>query len=253
MSWSAPNLPHDKHCFFGAEGGVSTGKYASLNVNHKSLDKPENVTRNYEIICSRFGLSFANLSRLSQDVSADAVYIERPGFLEFKADGAVTDKPGIILSIGTADCAPVLLADYRNGVIGAAHGGWRGAFKGIVENTVALMLEKGAQIEHIAAAIGPCIQQQSFEMGAEVYELFLKQNADNDRYFIPGTREGRYMLDLSAYILDKLQTLGIVNAVDSGIDTYAEPGKYFSYRRNTHQGLIDAPADFPVELSTIIL
>ena len=149
--------------------------------------------------------------------------------------------------------SPVLFADYAHGVIGAAHGGWRGAFKGVIENTLNLMLQHGAQVDSIAAAIGPCIQQPSFEMGAEVRTQFMIQSADNAAYFIPSPRAEHYLFDLSGYIRDKLLHLGVNNVINSGIDTYTDATNWYSYRRDTHQGLITHPHDFPVELSTIIL
>ncbi len=253
MSWQSPNLPADKHCFFGRKGGVSEGRYASLNLNDKSRDNPENILRNYQIIASRFNLQADNICRLIQGTSADAVYITEPSIKKIQADGAVTDKPGIILSIGTADCAPVLLADDEQGIIGAAHAGWRGAFNGIVENTVRLMCQKGARIGKIAAAIGPCIRQPSYEMDREVLQTFLEQSPDNRKYFIPSPRPEHWLFDLGGYVSDRLRQLGIDNIVDSRIDTYADEQHWFSYRRDTHRGLIAAPADFPVELSTITL
>lgn len=253
MTWSAPNLPQEKHCFFGRKGGVSEGIYQSLNTNFKSRDNKENVRRNCEIIAGHYGLKYDNILRLNQGISNKCVFVTQASQNQIEADGAVTATPGIILCIGTADCAPVLLADYKNGVIGAAHAGWRGAFAGIIENTVSLMLQHGAEIANLAAAVGPCIQQPSCEMGSEVLEQFLSQDQKNQKYFIPAPRPEHYLFDLSAYTADKLRRLGIQNIAVSKDDTYADSENYFSYRRNTHLGLIRFPADFPVELSTITL
>ena len=115
------------------------------------------------------------------------------------------------------------------------------------------MLQHGAEIANLAAAIGPCIQQPSCEMGSEVLEQFLSQDQKNQKYFIPAARPEHYLFDLSAYAADKLRRLGIQNIAVSKDDTYADSENYFSYRRNTHLGLIGFPADFPVELSTITL
>ena len=253
MVWLSPNLNPRKHCFFGRLGGVSQGRYLSLNLNSRSSDDPEHIRQNYQIIASHYGLDTSRFLRLNQNVSADVVFVDSPSMNQITADGAVTTTKDIILSIGTADCAPVLFADTLHGVIGAAHGGWRGAFSGIIENTVSLMLRHGAQTGSIAAAIGPCIQQPSFEMGAEVFAQFMAQSADNAAYFIPSPRAGHYLFDLSGYIHNKLLNLGVSNVINSGIDTYTDTLHWFSYRRDTHQGLITKPHDFPVELSTIIL
>ena len=253
MEWLSPNLAPDKHCFFGRLGGASQGRYFSLNLNSRSADNPEHIRQNYQTIAAHYGLDTSRLLRLNQGVSADVVFVDSPSMNQITADGAVTTTKDIILCIGTADCAPVLFADYAHGVIGAAHGGWRGAFKGVIENTLNLMLRHGAQVDSIAAAIGPCIQQPSFEMGAEVRTQFMTQSAANAAYFIPAPRAEHYLFDLSGYIRDKLLHLGVNNVINSGIDTYTDAANWYSYRRDTHQGLITSPHDFPVELSTIIL
>lgn len=253
MSWQASNLPQEKHCFFGRKGGVSTGKYASFNFNEKSLDNPQNITENYKRLARFYNLEPNRIVRLSQGVSNKVVYTEEGSIRRLEADGVVTDCPNLILTISTADCAPVLLADYQNGVIGAAHGGWRSFAKGIIENTIDLMLEKGAKAANIAAAIGPCIQQASFEVGHEVFETFVNQDSQNQNYFIPSDKENHWRFDLSGCIEYKLHQLGIKNTENSKIDTYKQEEEYYSYRRDTHKGLITTAGDFPVELSTIIL
>ena len=174
MTWIANNLPHNKHRFFGKNGGVSTGFYNSVNVNIKSLDNKENIQKNMEIIANHFNLPASSLNILCQGVSANVQYIEKATQFEIEADGAVTDKKGIILCIKTADCAPVLLADYKHGIVGAAHAGWRGAIKGVIENTVNLMIKKGAKIEDISAAVGPCIAQKSYEVDECFYNTFIE-------------------------------------------------------------------------------
>ncbi len=253
MSWHSPNLSPEKHCFFGRQGGFSQGRYQSLNLNTRSNDNPDHIRRNYEKIAAYYGLEASRFLRLRQGISSEVVFVDSPSFGLLEADGAVTNQKNIILSIGTADCAPVLFADDQHGVIGAAHGGWRGALKGIIGNTLKLMQKHGARPENIAAAIGPCIRQPSFEMGAEVLTLFQKQSPDNALYFIPAARPDHYLFDLSGYIRKQIAAFGVTNIVDSGIDTYTNPEHWFSYRRDTHKGLITTPHDFPVELSTIIL
>lgn len=252
MSYFAPNLPREKHCFFGAEGGVSEGIYASLNVNFSSDDKPENMQRNLDIAAGYFGLTRDRLHIINQDVSNIVKYVREPSFKQIECDGAVTDRPGVVLCIRTADCAPVLLADYEHGVIGAAHAGWRGAFKGVIENCVELMVQKGAARENIAAAVGPCIGQLSYEVDKGFYQQFAQKFPDFERWFKVG-REGHYYFDLEGFCHSRLIAAGIKNATVSGQDTCALEGQYFSFRRNTLKGLIHAPKCFPTEISTIVL
>ena len=250
MSFFAPNLPHDKHCFFDRHGGVSQGKYASLNVSLRSLDSSDNIYKNLEIAANYYHRSLSQLNILTQGISTTAVYIDHPSRFEITADGAVTDKPDIILSIRTADCAPILLRDNRHGVIGVAHAGWRGALRGIIDNTIALMEQHGAQKSDIAAAIGPCLQKLSFECRDDMRDEFL-QTGDYQEFFTP-LDNGAYLFDAEAFCRHRLRLCGIENISASGINTYTDDN-YFSYRRCCHQKLISAPRDFPSHLSTIML
>lgn len=251
--WTAANLQQEKHCFFGVAGGVSEGIYKGLNVNTKSDDFPERLNANLDRAAARFGLKKENLVLLNQGVSADAVYVTEGSRDCVTADGTVTDKKNVILCIRTADCAPVLLEDRTAGVIGAAHAGWRGAYKGIIENVIALMLSKGARKENIAAAVGPCIAQKSYEVDAGFFRQFTEKDAGFNRYFKAGVREGFYQFDLERFCVDRLRESGIVDITASGLDTYALKDEYYSFRRFTHQGIVQRPKCFPTELSAIVL
>ena len=253
MSYTAKNLPDDKHCFFGSAGGVSGGKYTSLNTNLSSQDSPDNLRRNFEIISGYFKKQPEDMFTLRQSVSNIAVSAENPSWFKIAADGAVTTDKNILLGVKTADCAPVLMADYKNGVIGVAHAGWRGASRGIVENVVKLMLEKGAEHKNISASIGPCMQQPSFEVKDDMRQVFLSLDEGNTIYFKEGEKEESFYFDLSGYVEDILRKTGIENIDNSRIDTYPLQNGYFSYRRNTHLNLIETPRDYPTQYSCICL
>lgn len=253
MGWQAGNLNKDKHYFFGSEGGVSKGIYAGLNVNTKSDDNPADIGENLQRAAAKFGLNKENLLLLNQGVSAAAVYVDEACQDRIEADGAVTDKPGVVLCIRTADCAPVLLEDRKNGIVGAAHAGWRGAYKGIIENVVALMIEKGAAVENIAAAVGPCIGQKSYEVDEAFYRQFIDKNPDYGKYFITGVRKGFYQFDLETFCVDRLRGCGITDISASGRDTYSLKDEYYSFRRFTHLGIVKRPKCFATELSAIVL
>ena len=253
MAYKAHNLISEKHCFFGAEGGVSSGKYASLNTNLKSRDSTENVRRNFEIIAEHFGCTLSNMCTVRQSVSKVAVLLNSPSFMQIAADGIVTKNPDLLIGIKTADCTPVLLADYKNGVIGAAHAGWRGACAGIVESTVQLMIDNGAEPQSIAAAIGPFLQKKSFDCKDDMVKTFLAQSAENNKYFSRKENGLGYLFDMGKYVEDKLKRLGVKNIVNSGIDTYADEKGYFSFRRNTHRRLIEEQYDYPTQYSCIKL
>jgi len=253
MVYVAKNLIAEKHCFFGAEGGVSGGKYTSLNTNLSSRDKPENLRENFKIIAAHFDKTPAEMATIRQGVSADAIYVTEPTWFKVYADGLVTTNRNLLLGIKTADCAPVLLADYKHGVIGAAHAGWRGACKGIVQNVVRLMLEHGANVADIFAAIGPCLQQQSFTVKDDMRQELLQASADNKRYFSADADGEHFYFDLSRYTESQLRDIGINNIENCRIDTYPPQNGYFSYRRNTHLNLIEAPKDYPTQYSCICL
>lgn len=250
--YQAPNLPKEKHAFFGRTGGVSKGIYQSLNFNFRSQDTAQNIEANLEKIGDFFQLSGKNVVRLLQSHSNVAVYVDKPSQYEFEADGVVTNQPNLILGITTADCIPVILADYQNGVIGAAHAGWRGALSGVLENTVKLMLEKGAEIKNIKAASGPCLQKPNFEVKEDMYNLFIEQDKNNQQFFEKINQE-IFLCDLEKFVESRLQKIGIHDISLSGIDTYSNADLYFSYRRSCHQKTIPQPADFGIELSTICL
>lgn len=152
-----------------------------------------------------------------------------------RADAVVTNRPGLLLGIVTADCAPVLLADREAGVIGAAHAGWRGALAGVTDRTIEGMVALGARTERIVAAIGPCIARQSYEVDEQFRARFLAADPANERFFDAG-RPGHHQFDLEAYVMMRLEKKGILHADKLGLDTYALPERFFSFRRAMHRG-----------------
>lgn len=251
--WQSAKLLKDKHCFFGREGGVSKGKYSGLNVNTKSLDNVADLEKNLEIAAAKVGLKKENLVLLNQGVSNKAVFIDYASRDFVEADGTVCKKRGIGLCIRTADCTPILFEDRKNNIIGAAHAGWRGAFKGIISNVVDLMVENGAEIENIVAAVGPCIAQESYEVDENFYSEFLSKDKVNKKYFINGIKNGFYQFDLQGFCVDELKKAGIKNIDVANHDTYKQKYEYFSFRRDTHEGIVGQPKDFATQLSVIVL
>lgn len=232
MSYKAENLnklSNIKHCFFGRKGGFSKGVCEGLNVGFQH-DEPEVVVKNRKLIEKYFE---ADLSLIIQKHTNQVIYIDNIEVEETIADAFVTDKKNIILGIKTADCVPILFADGENQVIGACHAGWRGAFAGIIENTILKMIKIGAKRENIIAAIGPSIAQESYEVDEQFYLEFINQDKINDKYFIDSVNPSRYLFDLPKYCFDKLKCEGIENVSLSNIDTY-EVENYFSYRRSFH-------------------
>ena len=245
------NLAHADgigHGFFGREGGVSEGLYASLNVGLGSRDNPEHIARNRAIVlqamgaeqlCTVYQCHTANVVTVGADyVSSDA-----------PADAMVTAVAGKLLGILTADCVPVLLADPVAKVIGAAHAGWKGAVGGVVEATLAAMDALGATRANIIAAIGPCIAQQSYEVGPEFVDRLLAAGGDNAAFFIPSSRADHSLFDIAGYVRSRLAASGVSSIEQLAHDTCAEDDKFFSYRRSC---LRNEP-DYGRHISTILL
>jgi YfiH family protein len=223
------------HGFLGRSGGVSQGIAAGLNVGWGSGDDRDAIAENRRRAVEAV-LPGARLVTVHQIHSHYALEAgdwpeeDRP-----HADGLVTDKPGVLLGILTADCAPVLFADREAGVVGAAHAGWRGALAGVNEATIAAMEKLGARRERIAAAIGPAIAARNYEVDPSFRDLLVGYVPENERFFSDG-RNGKPHFDLEAYIAARLAATGLRIIEAIGLDTYAMPERFYSYRRATHQG-----------------
>ena len=224
------------HGFLGRKGGVSTGAYAGLNVGTGSDDDAEAVARN-RAIATEAVLPGGRLVTLYQVHSAEAVIVTAPFEHDARlhADALVTDRPGLALGILTADCAPVLLVEREAGLVGAAPAGWKGALGGITDAAIGAMERLGADRGRIAAAIGPCIARASYEVDTAFARRFETDDPANERFFTPG-RADHLQFDLEAYVAHRLAAAGIGQAEALGEDTYAQPDRFFSYRRATHRG-----------------
>lgn len=243
------DFPTIDHGFFGRPGGVSAGVYAGLNCGPGSGDDRNAVTENRRRAMEALG--GPALVTCYQVHSATCITVTEPWQAEDAphGDAMATKIPGIALGILTADCAPVLLADTAAGVIGAAHAGWKGAIGGVTDAAIAAMESLGARRERIAAAIGPCIAQASYEVNTPFRDGFLAAEAQNDRFFVTGARPGHFHFDLEAYVESRLKAAGINSALSLKTDTYAAPASFFSFRRATHCG----EKDYGRDLSAIVL
>jgi YfiH family protein len=221
------------HGFLGRRGGVSGGVHHGLNVGLGSEDEADAVAENRSRAIAAV-LPGATLATCYQVHSADCVTITEPLAERPRADALVTDRPGLLLGILTADCAPVLFADRAAGVIGAAHAGWKGAIGGVTDATVAAMEALGADRRRITAAIGPCIARASYEVDEGFRARFLADDPANDRFFAPG-RDGHHHFDLEAYVASRLAACGVGRIEALGLDTYADEPRFYSYRRATHR------------------
>jgi len=245
--------PGIAHGFFGRQGGVSEGIHASLNCGPGSGDDRAKVIENRRRVTETLGAGSAGIRLLTmrQVHGTKTLAVTAPWEMDYspEADALVTNEPGFALGLLTADCAPVLLADAEAGVIGAAHAGWKGALDGVVESTVAVMARLGAMRGRIAAAIGPCISQASYEVDNEFRALFTQADSASARFFAPDDRPGRFRFDLENYVAARLALAGVVNAEKLGACTYARAGDFYSFRRATHAG----EKDYGRDVSAIML
>ena len=222
-----------RHGFFTRRGGASSGVFAGLNCGQGSSDQSEIVAINRTRVAEAMGVGADHLISVHQVHSATAVAITAPLDEKPRADALVTNRPGLALSVLTADCQPVLFADTKAGVAGAAHAGWRGALDGILEATIDAMCDLGADRQAITAVIGPSISQRAYEVGPEFFDEFIAESSENARIFASGTGD-RMLFDLPGFGLHRLRAAGIADAEWTRHCTYSDPDRFYSYRRSTH-------------------
>ena len=221
------------HGFLGRQGGVSQGLMWGLNCGWGSGDDLALIVENRRC-ATEVVLPGARIVSPHQIHSADVVEAgEWPDDDRPRADAVVTDRPGLLLGILTADCAPVLFTDTEAGVVAAAHAGWKGALAGVTDRTLDAMERLGARRERIAAAVGPCIAQRSYEVDWRFPDPFLAADPSAERFFSEGPW-GKPHFDLESYVLTRLAAAGLGRVEALGEDTYAQPDRYYSYRRATH-------------------
>ncbi|MBI1649946.1 peptidoglycan editing factor PgeF [Hyphomicrobium sulfonivorans] len=255
-------LPGIRHGFFTRRGGVSNGIYAELNCGPGSADDPAAVAENRARVAQHLLRRTAgspegsraplkDVATLYQIHSGDAVAIDsypapdnRP-----KADGVVTATPGLVIGVLTADCGPVLFADAEAKVVGAAHAGWRGAVGGVLAATVAQMEKLGARRERIIAAVGPCINQDAYEVGPDFEATLLKSCADNSRFLARAEPNSKAHFDLPGFVVSQLDKLGLAQIERQSPCTYVNESQFFSFRRSQHR----SEGDYGRQISAIVV
>ena len=238
------------HGFFGRQGGVSTGDYDSLNCSYQSKDWAENIDENRLRVLNAIG--GRDLRTIKQIHSDTCHILDGPCMTgSEEGDALVTKTAGQVIGCLTADCAPVLFAGTDSDgapVIGAAHAGWGGALKGVLESTLKSMVRLGANLSTINAAIGPCIGQSSYEVGVDFIAPFVAEDKRTIAFF-SSLSDDKCLFNLPAYIEFRLKRAGIFNISTANIDTYAHEADYFSYRRATHRG----EPDYGRQISVIMI
>lgn len=220
------------HGFFTREDGTSQGHYASLNCGLFGADDPANVAENRARAVRALGGVPDRLAGLRQVHGTGVIVSPDPGMALQEGDAMVTDRPDLALGVITADCAPVLFASGDGRIVGAAHAGWRGAVAGVLEATTRVMRELGAT--GIAAAVGPCIHQASYEVGPDLRAAVIARAEEDERFLVPG-RAGHWQFDLPGYCAARLEAAGVAADIMAH-DTFADEAAFFSHRRRTLRG-----------------
>ena len=238
-----------KHGFFNRSGGKSKGIYKSLNCGFGSKDKKINVIKNLDIVKKKISKNSKNIFLLHQIHSNKLIFLSKytSNFKKVKADAVVTNIAKLPIGILTADCAPILLYDDKKNMIAAIHAGWKGAYKGIINNVLNFMIKKGCEKDHITAVIGPCISQQSYSVKEDFQKKFLKKNKKNDIFF--KKRKDLLYFNLPNYIKSQLKLMKISKIDTINIDTFNKKNNLFSAR----QSLNSNHDDYGRNISIIML
>ncbi|SDE57679.1 peptidoglycan editing factor PgeF [Rhodospira trueperi] len=244
-------LSRVRHAFFTREPGLSEGLYAKNNCGFSSRDDAATVAKNRQRAVESMEMPPEALVTVNQQHTSDVVVAEAPWPQDQMpvADAIVTTRPRLVLGVLTADCAPVLMADSKAGIVAAVHAGWRGALGGVLANTVAVMVEQGAKPDRIIAGIGPCIGQRSYEVGPEFPAPFLEQDETNGAFFTAARRDGHFLFDLPGFVAKQLSRAGVRDIMPTPCDTCREEARFFSHRRAT----LRSEGDYGRQLSAIAL
>ncbi|MDR2157813.1 MAG: peptidoglycan editing factor PgeF [Holosporaceae bacterium] len=216
--------PSVNHGFFGRKYGKSVGFYDSLNCSRFVGDNPEVVLQNLKIVQNE--MRARNLITMNQVHGNACAVVDDQTSSDMQIDAMVTKTPDVAIGVLTADCAPILLWDKVNRLIGAVHAGWRGAASGVIQSTIQQMVQIGGDPKHILAAIGPCISMENYEVDDEFKNNF---NGKGDCFRIINFK---MHFDLPLYCRNRLLESGLdednIDVVE--IDTYVDRENYFSYR-----------------------
>ena len=228
-----------QHCFFSRKNGVSKGIYESLNCGIGSNDEKKNVEKNLDIVSEKFNIKRNSLVLMRQTHSNQVRIIEDNNNLErVNCDAMLTKNNGIALSVLTADCVPILIYENQKKIIGCIHAGWKGAIKGIIENTLKKLEEMGGSTKQLIVSVGPCISQKNYEVKNDFYSEFIKRSKDNDSFFLK-TDKNTFNFDLRGFVNKKFQDLAVLEIENVLIDTFATKNEYFSHRRAKKLGQDD--------------
>jgi len=225
------------HGFFNNHGGISSGIYKGLNCGIGSKDKKKNIIKNLKIVSKKIGVKKSKLILLNQIHSSKIYYLDKVSKKKLVGDGLITNAKNIAIGILTADCAPILFYDSKKNIIGAAHAGWKGAYKKIGKKMINYFKKKGSKLNDIFAVIGPCISQNNYEIKNGFKTKFLNQSPENKKYF--NKIKNKIYFDLKAYIFQQLKNAGLNNVEIIKKDTFNPKNNFFSARRSVKNKIND--------------
>ncbi len=219
-----------KHCFFSRRNGFSKGIYKGLNCGKGSKDKKKNIKKNLIYVAKKMNVERSKLILMHQTHSNKVIEIKKNNYKKkIIADAMITKMKGFSLGVVTADCVPIVLYDLKNEIVGCIHAGWKGAFLGIIKNTISKIKKIGSG-NKIYACVGPCIGKKSYEVDKNFYRKFVAKSKKNKIYF-SYKNKAKKLFNLRKFVTDKLVKANIkVDQVDR--DTFAEKSNFFSYRRS---------------------
>ena len=219
-----------KHCFFSRKGGFSKGFYKGLNCGKGSKDKKKNILKNLTYVSQKMLIKKNKLVLMNQTHSARVIEVKKNNYKKImNSDAIITKVKGIALGVVTADCVPVIIYDFKNEIVGCIHAGWKGAFSGVIKNTVNKIKKINSKTK-IFASIGPCIGVKNYEVDLIFYKKFLNKSKKNKRYF-SHKNKNKKLFNLRKFVADKLIELEVkIDHVNH--DTFKEKTNFFSYRRS---------------------
>ena len=222
-----------KHAFFNRLGGKSKGIYKSLNCSPGSSDKKRDVFNNLRNVIKKIKIKSKKIVLLNQIHSNKFHYINKSYKFKnnkLKGDAIITNKRKLPIGILTADCAPILIHDQNIKMIAAIHAGWKGAYKGVVENVIKFMIKKGCSPKNMTAVIGPCISIKNYEVKKDLFQKFFKRDKKNELFF--KKTKNKIYFSLNKYIYFQLKSLNIKNIEIIKKDTFDIKNNFFSARRS---------------------
>ena len=223
-------LKQVKHCFFSRKNGFSTGIYKGLNCGKGSKDNKKNISKNLNFVAKKMAVKKTKLILMHQTHSNKVIEITKINYKKkIIADAMITKMTDVAIGVLTADCVPIIIYDARNKFIGCIHAGWKGAFSGIIENTIKI-LKKSNSNSKLYASVGPCIGKKSYEVDNLFYEKFVSKFRNYKIYFKHKSKSKK-LFNLRKFVTDKLLKLN-VKADQVNKDTFTEKSNFFSYRRS---------------------